>query len=50
VLVVKSDGALDGVVANHVAAGQVLCDNAGTGLILLLNVIAITSALIAGGS
>jgi hypothetical protein len=41
-LLVQIDRFLDGIVANHVAVCQVLCNDTGSGLLFLGDLIAIT--------
>lgn len=47
VLVVESDGALDGVIANHVTLSQILGHDTGARLVLLLDIITFGGAIVA---
>ena len=44
--VVKGNGTLDGGVADHVAVGEVLSDNAGARLVFLLNILLVARAIV----
>lgn len=46
VLIVKRDGALDGIIADHVAVGQVLGNNARTRLVFLRDIVYIAGGIV----